>query len=131
MVERPCTITCQDKEHWCSGHWYQVQREEKNELKNLAQGEGRIDGRYGGFAQLLYGVFTIWIEDARTGHEIPEPFVDEHRIKDIHQGFVDKKSFKEQGHNSGPFPENQEYSIHPCERPVENGQKGDLGEVCP
>jgi hypothetical protein len=44
MLKRSCSISCQQEEYRHTDVWYEVDRQQNDELCDLAKGEGRVDG---------------------------------------------------------------------------------------
>jgi hypothetical protein len=44
MLERSCSISRQQEEYRHTHVWYEIDRQQDDELCNLAEGEGRVDG---------------------------------------------------------------------------------------
>jgi len=76
-MEWTSSSACKDQEEGCANYWYQVEREEEDELGDLAEGEGRIDGGGCGLAEHLDGIGSVMEEDSRGGYEVGLAFADE------------------------------------------------------
>ena len=95
MLQRPRSITSQDQEHRRARHRYQVEGKKDDELGDLSEGKGRVDGRHGGLAELLYRVFAIGVENARSRDQVFVALLDEDGVEDVNEGFVDEEGFED------------------------------------
>ncbi len=77
MVERASSRASHEKEEWRTDDGYQIEGQEEDELGDLTEREGGVDGRGGGLAKLLYGIGGVLEENAGRGNEGGETFADE------------------------------------------------------
>ncbi len=95
MVEGSGAISSQDEEHWRSRDRDQIEGQEQDEFGNLAKREGRVEGRSGGFPELLERVlFISLVKGAGGGDEILKTLIDEDGIEDVDERFIDEEGFE-------------------------------------
>lgn len=105
VVEGTRTIPGQDKEHGGTGDRYEDQRQQDNELGDLSERKGRIDGAGGRGAESLGWVPRLRVDNSGCCDELLLTLIDQHSIKDIHQGLIHEECLEEGGHDGGSFTE--------------------------
>jgi hypothetical protein len=53
-----------------------------------------------------------------------------HGIENFDEGLVDEEGFEEERDDRCSFTEDEEHGVEPREIPLEDSEKGNLGEIC-
>lgn len=130
MVEWTRAVTSQDQEHGSTGHRNEVEREQNDELEDLAKRKRRIDCTGGWGTETTDRVAGLGVNNPRGKHKLFLTLVYQDRVEYIHQSLIHKEGLEQGSNYSGAFTQHQKRAVHPCADTLENSQEGYLRQVC-
>ena len=103
VMERACSVTRDDEEDRHTDKGYEINRQKHDEFNDLSQVEGAVDCAFRWLSKHLYWILCITVQYPGLVNEILKALIDENRIEDVHQGFVDKERLEEKSYDDLPF----------------------------
>jgi hypothetical protein len=89
VLKRSCSISCQQEEYRHTDVWYEVDGQQNDELRDLAEGEGRVDGGACGLAKSADGIVQgIFGEGSVLADKVFVAFEDQDSIEDVDLSFI-------------------------------------------
>jgi hypothetical protein len=120
VMERTSSVSCDDEEDRYTNERYEIDGQENDELDDLSEAEGAVNCTFRWLSKHLSRILYIIVECSGLAHKILEAFVDEDRIKNVYQSFVDQEGFEKKCYDDLTLPKHQNGRIDPCCRTMED-----------